>query len=203
MSSDWRLRYIIVPELRILGRGVVLDVGCGMGRWGNEVRTHSCPSYLVGLDIWKPSLLNVQSKRIYDDLILADATMLPFREGSIDASLAFEVVEHLRRSKFEPFLASLEGISKETVMLSTPNWRFPQGEMEGNPYERHLSFWKDIEFKKRGYRVKGIGFQVRGMRLPSMVFLLGKYRRVFVSAIPSFGRFTNFAALVLAIKNLK
>jgi len=87
LSSDSRLQSIIIANLNSLKRKSFLDVGCGFGCWGHKIRAYSDPSYLASIDVWKPYLLGIKHKNIYDDIILTDALHLPLKK-SINIVLA-------------------------------------------------------------------------------------------------------------------
>jgi predicted SAM-dependent methyltransferase len=50
---------------------------------------------IVGLDAYLPYLKSLRRQGIYNEVILANATALPFKEHSFDTVLAAEVIEHL------------------------------------------------------------------------------------------------------------
>ena len=198
MSSDRRLQYIIIAHLKSLKRRSFLDVGCGFGCWGYKIQAYSEPSYLVGIDVWKPYLLRVKRKNIYDDIILADALHLPFKEKSINIVLACEIIEHLPKSEGEIFLKTLEKISTDKVIVSTPNFKYLQDEVRGNPFEKHVSFWKYSHFPK-GYKIYGIGFQIGEKLFLSNIPFLGYFLRRLIL----FGIFCKFSELIVAVKDQK
>jgi ubiquinone/menaquinone biosynthesis C-methylase UbiE len=86
----------IRPEL--LPRGIgscVLDVGCGDGRHILEAARRGC--FAVGVDYDPGELvkarLRLERQRV--DLVAADASRLPFRDGVFDAVICTETLEHL------------------------------------------------------------------------------------------------------------
>ena len=197
MSSDLRINYLLIQTLVPSKGKIFADFACGFGKQGRQIRSFCSPNYLVGLDIWKPYLLEVKQNKIYDDLVLADITNLPFKNKSVDVSCACEVIEHLYHSDCEKFLASLENISKEKVIISTPNYEYKQGIVRGNINEKHVSVWKDSYFKRNGYKVKGIGILIKGhsvCNLPIIGKIMGKFL--------SYGLFTKIAELMICIKKL-
>lgn len=113
--------------------------------------------------------------------------------------MACEVIEYLPKSKHKLFLLSLEDVSNEKVIISTPNYRYPQNEIRGNPYEKHISAWKDVDFKREGYKVKGLGIQIREKIFPARIPLIEK---IFAKVV-LFGKFTKFAELIVGIKDLR
>jgi SAM-dependent methyltransferase len=197
MSSDRRIQYLIVPNLKSTKEKTFLDVGCGFGVWGYKIRAYSNNSYLIGIDIWKPYLLQTKRKCVYDDLVIADASHLPFREKSIDITLACEVIEHIHDSKTATFLFSLETITKEKLIVSTPNYEYLQSEIHGNPYEKHISFLKHSTFPKK-YKISGVGFQIE-----SKIFLNSfPFFGYLLSRLVLFGMFCRFSEMIVATIDL-
>jgi hypothetical protein len=93
-------------------------------------------------------------RRVYDDLILADARYLPFRSRSVDTVLAFDLIEHLNKNKGKSLIKSLETIACRQVIILTPVGFLSQWCSESNPYQAHRSGWSPRDFK--GYYVRGI-----------------------------------------------
>jgi len=73
----------------------VIDVGCGDGRHIAEAARRGC--FAVGLDYdaveLKKSRARIGRHRV--DLVVGDATRLPFRDGAFDAVICTETLEHL------------------------------------------------------------------------------------------------------------
>jgi ubiquinone/menaquinone biosynthesis C-methylase UbiE len=87
----------IRPELLPSGAGArVIDVGCGDGRHIVEAARRGCRS--IGLDYDAAALRQARHRlgphRV--DLIVGDATRLPFRPAAFDAVICTETLEHLR-----------------------------------------------------------------------------------------------------------
>lgn len=73
----------------------VLDVGCGDGRHIAAAAARACRA--VGVD-YDPNELRKARTRLGHqrvDLIVADATRLPFRDAAFDAAICTETLEHL------------------------------------------------------------------------------------------------------------
>lgn len=198
MSSDRRLQYPVFPLLKGLKGRSFIDVGCGFGRWGLLIRKISMPIYLVGIDIWKPYLVQLKRKQIYDDLILADAAHLPIKTKAVDVIVAFEIIEHLSMSKGVSFLKQLENVAKEKAILSTPNFKYLQNESRGNPFEKHVFFWKASLFPKK-YKIRGIGVQIKEKIFLSSIPVLN----YFTNKLVLFGKLCRFSELIVATVDLK
>ncbi|HXK33996.1 MAG TPA: class I SAM-dependent methyltransferase [Dehalococcoidia bacterium] len=88
----------IRPELLPCGEQArVLDVGCGDGRHIAAAATRGCRA--VGVD-YDPNELRKARTRLGGhhvgvDLVVADATRLPFRDAAFDAAICTETLEHL------------------------------------------------------------------------------------------------------------
>ena len=86
----------IRPELLPTGaQSRVIDVGCGDGRHIVEAARRGC--FAVGLDYDAVELRRARA-RIGDervDLVVGDASRLPFRDAAFDAVICTETLEHL------------------------------------------------------------------------------------------------------------
>jgi ubiquinone/menaquinone biosynthesis C-methylase UbiE len=134
----------------------VLDVACGCGSW---YPTLPFDCEWVGLDIWLPYLClqRFQAR----NLIRGTATHLPFRSHQFDLVLCIEILEHLTREDGARMLGEAKRVAKRAVIVTTPTdplGRHSQGEINGNPHERHIT---PISSK----RLVTLGFNVHKIRL--------------------------------------
>ena len=94
----------------------VLDVGCAEGYFMQIVRER------FGVEVWGVDLSTVALAKAHDKYGLtvaaADATRLPFADGSFDLVYSTEVVEHV----LDPDLmvAELRRVARSTVLVTTP-----------------------------------------------------------------------------------
>ena len=140
--------------------GSILDVGCGTGEPMKFInRSHSFRA--VGVDIFQPSLRECRRLGIYENLLRCDLLYLPFKEKSIDVVVCLTVIEHLERHDGEKLLQEMEAIARQRVIVSTPVGSYKLGGCGDNPHQEHKYIWSPAEFRRRGYRVRGIG--IRGM----------------------------------------
>ena len=140
-SSPWwgehMARYAFV-ELRVAGR-TVLDVACGTG-YGLP-RLQKTAKWVVGVDIDERAAelarREVDPKR--GEVLVADATRLPFGDGHFDAVTSFETLEHLPRRG--EFLREISRVLSDggVFFVSTPNANYtrPIDGKPRNPYHLH------------------------------------------------------------------
>jgi len=201
MSSPLEADSIVIP---LIDGYTIIDLACGWGKWGSLIRTNwfctavgegeTQPDYLLGVDIFLPTLTRVKNHKIYDDVINCDISALPIRDNSLDVVIASEVIEHLQVPKGLELLNESERISKKTIILITPIYPGKRGAAllpEGlNPYEQHVTRWGIGFLKSMGYTVMGIGPPVyvhralkqRGID-KSRIFPLVQFISLMISAI--------------------
>ncbi|WP_030059720.1 MULTISPECIES: class I SAM-dependent methyltransferase [Streptomyces] len=80
---------IVVEEL-VGTRGIVLDVGCGNGKFVSRLHKDRPDLRAVGMDISAGILADVAKP-----VLVADAQALPFADGSADAVLALHMLYHV------------------------------------------------------------------------------------------------------------
>lgn len=196
MSHAKILDAIVPYEFCNLPYKKVLDCGCGRGIWGYIMRVEfrDNQAYIVGVDITRECLHFCKRNNVYDDLILADVSKLPFRSNAFELTLASKVIEHLNKKQGIDFLDQIESITTNELILTTPNGYWPQKRAKGT--ERHISEWRVKGFIKRGYKVHGVG--LKGFdpeRVPHMLSILMRFVFTPISyLLPYFGE------LLIAIK---
>jgi hypothetical protein len=73
---------------------------------------------------------------LYERFILGDARRwVP--DNKYDIAIAGDVLEHMNKEEAKDLLDKLKSCS-DVVLLSLPVVYYPQGELEGNPYEKHV-----------------------------------------------------------------
>ncbi|MDP9237623.1 MAG: class I SAM-dependent methyltransferase [Chloroflexota bacterium] len=96
MAEIASAKLTIRPELLPSGADArVIDLGCGDGRHIAEAARRGC--FSVGLDYDAGALREARQRlgRHRADLIVGDATRLPFRDAVFDAVICTETLEHL------------------------------------------------------------------------------------------------------------
>jgi len=161
--------------------GLVLDVACGYGYFGYQIRMEKKghPT-IIGVDIWKPYIKKIKKVRVYESLVIADVRFLPFRRKVFDSILACEILEHLPKEDGWKLLRELEEISKGIIIVSTPLGFLEQDTIHSNPHQKHVSAWRIEDLIKMGYNV-----QILDSRpLPKTLMLVDKVRR-FIFNLPN------------------
>lgn len=162
-SSTFALDEVVLG----LVKGVkILDVGCGIGKWGNLIKVFDSVGFtlwghigdfeapeLVGIDISVEYLK--KAKQIYDSVVRCSSTHLPFITNSFDTVLASETIEHIPYSAGFKLILESQRVSRKTVIITTP----PPRTVTLCP--EHIASWKPTDFKKLGFKVYGVRFYPR------------------------------------------
>jgi len=139
----------------------VLDVGCGRGRpMAFLNRRHRF--FAVGIDIFRPYLLEAEALAAYDALVQGDVRCLPFRPCSFDIVLLIEILEHLETAEGLAVIKVMEQIARRQVLISTPVGQHEQHEYDRNPSQEHRHIWEPRELRALGYRIYGHGVRNLG-----------------------------------------
>lgn len=132
----------------------ILDVGCGEGKLMEEIKRKG--QSIVGIDLHLPSIKEAKSLGIFDDVIICDALFLPFTSKTFDVVICSQVIEHLPKIKGVMLTVEIERVSKQRVILCTPNGFMPQYE-KCDELKRHKSGWSPKELKDLDYTIRGQG----------------------------------------------
>jgi SAM-dependent methyltransferase len=139
----------------------ILDVGCGKGRpMAFLNRRHRF--FAVGIDIFRPYLLEAKALAAYDVLVQGDVRCFPFRSHSFDTVLLIEILEHLERAEGLALIQAVEQIARRQVLITTPVGHYEQHEYDSNPWQEHRHIWGPRELRALGYRVYGHGLRNLG-----------------------------------------
>jgi 2-polyprenyl-3-methyl-5-hydroxy-6-metoxy-1,4-benzoquinol methylase len=164
VSSSWS--YLDPVVLPLIVGDTVLDVGCGLGRWGTLIHTNyweaklEHPPEVDGFDGFAP---NVEYCRSHGAYRRVWQHMLPARlEGEWDTVLAVEIVEHIPQSEVSAVIDELERVARRRIIISTPNSPLFRGGLDTpvgfNPLEAHVSYVSADFLRERGYAIRGAGF---------------------------------------------
>lgn len=131
-------------------RGRVLDLGCGVGYGGQLLLSaNSAIKEVIGVDV-SPAALEYANRtyaREYLQFVQADACRLPFLEGSFDAVVSFEAIEHVADP--EQCFQEVRRVLKPggTFVVSTPNKLVTSPLLPCRPFNpHHLREWYPPKF---------------------------------------------------------
>lgn len=137
------------------GCATVLDVGCGSDSPYKYIKQNSIVS--TGVDIHEPSIEISRRGGIHNDYVITNVMDIDkhFVEGSFDAVIAFDLIEHLTKEDGILLLSKMQKIANKKVIITTPNGFVPQRPYPDNPYQEHLSGWDIDEMQLNGFKVSG------------------------------------------------
>jgi 2-polyprenyl-3-methyl-5-hydroxy-6-metoxy-1,4-benzoquinol methylase len=205
VSSSWSyLDPVILPL--ITGRSV-LDIGCGMGRWGALIETNYWEAGLEaapvvdGCDAFEPNVQHCRRRGAYRRVWVQ--TMPSTLDGTWNTVLACEPIEHVPQEHVTETLDLLEAAANERVIVSTPNSPLYRPGRETplgfNEREAHISYVPRSLLAERGYRVYGAGFG----RYNSRLALAAKGWRVRKSLTSVPYRIPAIAETIVAVKDVR
>ncbi len=102
--------------LRYIDRtGSLLDVGCGIGAYGKEMRQRGIDWH--GVEVIPEFCERMNAEGLPNTLV--EPGTLPFPDGSFDSAISIEVVEHI--DDYETFVAQIARVVRGTACFSVPN----------------------------------------------------------------------------------
>jgi len=142
-EAEHMARYQFALE-KVSGR--VLDLGCGVGYGCVSLLESEDITQVIGLDIAKDALSYGKTTYLILNLVLGDATNLPFKDASFDSVVCLETIEHVPSP--EQLLREIARVlvPRGIAVLSTPNkmFRSPLLGQPINPY--HTVEWYRGQF---------------------------------------------------------
>lgn len=132
----------------------VVDIGAGAGTYAELMRETSEAVVTGGgefvrriwrdrwtaIEAWEPYVDHFGLAALYDEVIVSDARRLAWPTYRADLVIAGDVLEHMARDDAKTLLKRIrQGASN--LIVSIPVLHLPQGDVNGNPYERHVDHW--------------------------------------------------------------
>jgi ubiquinone/menaquinone biosynthesis C-methylase UbiE len=110
----------------------VLDVGGGVGEGGRELKRLRSGLSLVGLDC-VPERIEAMDMGVYAEKACAFADNLPFPDGSFDAIVAGEFIEHVPGASVDATLHEFFRVLRlrGSLLLTTPNPYYVRNKLQG------------------------------------------------------------------------
>ena len=204
MSSSWS--YLDPVILPLITGESVLDVGCGMGRWGALIETNYWEARLQtapvvdGCDAFAANVAHCRRRGTYRRVW--EQTLPSRLDGTWDTVLAVELIEHVPTELIDETMALLEDAAARRVIISTPNspaFREAHETPLGfNPSEAHVSYVPRTALVERGYKVYGAGFGRYDSRLA--LWAKGRGIRRALNSLPY--RLPRIAETLVAVKDV-
>lgn len=141
----------------------ILDLGCEDGRL-LELLSDGRDWKITGVDLFQKNVKKASQRKIFVETIKGDvvkvAQSLIKKRKKYDVVFCSQVIEHIDRKHGEELLRLVDKLAKEKVVMGTPRGFMEQPEafLGDNPHQVHKSGWTEDDFRKRGYRVYGVGF---------------------------------------------
>lgn len=118
--------------------GRVLDIGPGEGWYSMHLRQAAPEAEWTGVEVWGPYVKRFDLETKYDRVVISDARYVDLsRLGRFDFAFAGDVLEHMTKPEALELAGRLLDASR-ALLVSLPVVPHPQGESEGNPFERHV-----------------------------------------------------------------
>lgn len=119
----------------------ILDVGVGSGTYSDLYQNkyfQRSNFQWIGIEIWKPYIEQFNLLEKYDQIINQDIkSFLEQTTDFYDIIFLGDVLEHMSQEDAIK-VHNLALLKSSFVIVSIPLGHYPQGEFEGNPYEKHI-----------------------------------------------------------------
>lgn len=204
--------------MRILKKNIgdprtVLDLGCGDGTL-MELLSEGEKWKIAGVDLFAKNVKKASQRNIFTEVFRDDIVKFVEQQRSkrkkYDVVFCSQVIEHIDRKKGEELLSLIESIAGKRVVIGTPRgfMEQPHGYLGNNPHQVHKSGWSENDFRKRNYKVFGIGFypfwsEDGLIRISNNKIMLFFYCAMSFLLSPIVYFIPHMAAGILCIKNIK
>lgn len=164
----------------------VLDVGTGAGAIFRKLKDRK------GLDCFGIDISFELVNRLNDNIVVADASNIPFKDAEFDMVLAGDFIEHIEEGHFAKSVSEMIRVSKKYILINSPykdvvNWPVSlcgKCGMEFNIYGHvrtvNIALIKKI-FPKKEFdfiRVEVFG-RKRDMRPSNLVYIARRWGKVY------------------------
>ena len=158
---------LVIDEIKRLAPQIVIDVGCGDGRWGELLR--GVVEIVAGIEIWPKYIEKYRLFRKYDELFCGDAADFILKRDFLNAwpcgAMIFsDVIEHMDKNIGKAVLKKVrEAKIPCFVIIPTGGDTRQDGKPYGNPYETHVSFWARDDVLNQGFELMHEGTNPNGL----------------------------------------
>lgn len=163
LSLRQRVRLEAQAELvrQVVDGGIftVLDLGVEHGHSGRRVKQEWPQAFIQGVEVHGPTLDRLElssAGSVYDSLHREDAVgFLAGAQGNgadSDIVIAAELVEHLQVDQAMALARLTADRARRLAIVTSPLGWMPQGELDGNPHQVHVTGWRPEDLEALGYR---------------------------------------------------
>lgn len=130
---------------KILSRtpGSILDLGAGSGTYARLLRPHLPGAHMSAVEIHAAYVSDYKLWRLYDSVTIGDVRSCDLPEA--DVVILGDVLEHMTLDEALRLWDCARDHASKAVYLSIPIVEWPQEEVHGNPYERHVRTWSHLD----------------------------------------------------------
>lgn len=127
-----------------------IEFGCGKG----EKLKHAYGDVKIGLELYEPA---ARSKSNSFTIMNIDFRHYRFHipERLRDTAMFIDSIEHIPKQSANKLLDKLQH-DFDRILIFCPEGKCEQGEVDGNPYQKHLSTWRLKEFRSRDFICKSV-----------------------------------------------
>lgn len=155
-SSDFRLKNSLHKELKKISKKQskisVLDIGSSDFSRIQSFNIENLELTLFDIKFFKENN-DDGAKKIEGNVLNIENF---FKENEFDAIFALDLIEHIEKEDGKKLINKLIKISKDLIIIYTPNGFLPQKGTIDNPYQEHKSGWDITDFKAFKFEVVGL-----------------------------------------------
>lgn len=144
-GKDW-----LVPRIEaeiVNGGKEILDIGPGQATYPKLVPNARHAEWYA-IEIFEPYVVQYGLEGYYRSVRVADARTQRFPK--VDVVIMGDVLEHMSKEDAEKVWNKARHAARKAVFVSMPLGEFPQGAVNGNEAERHISTWSNEEVHALG-----------------------------------------------------
>jgi hypothetical protein len=137
--SDTQGKDVALDWYRQIEPATVVDIGAGCGTYAQLMRPAHAGRW-TAIEAWEPYASRFDLVDHYDEIRIADARDLGSPAFDADLVIAGDVLEHMAYADARGLIARIKQTA-HNVIVSIPVLHLDQGDVFGNPYERHIDHW--------------------------------------------------------------
>ena len=124
----------VVEYIMSLAPESILDVGACDGKWAQLLRSAGYAGRLDACEAFKPNAARILE--LYNDVFVGDIRRYEYGTG-YDVIIFGDVIEHMTVENASWVLTYAKCRTEQDIIVGVP-FLYPQGEIYGNPWERHI-----------------------------------------------------------------